>query len=96
MSSQKPRIARCFSLVFAIVLLLGVQGAAMSRADILYVANSGNNTIVKVTSSGVASTFATSGLYGPEGVAFDGAGNLYAANFFDNTIEKFTPSALSE
>ena len=62
-----------------------------ARADILYVANSGDNTIEKFTPGGVGSVFANSGLNVPLGLAFDTAGNLYAANVFGNTIQKFTP-----
>lgn len=74
-------------------LLLGGFPAA-GRADILYVANSGNNTIAKVTSSGVSSVFASSGLSKPTGVAFDRAGNLYVANSGNDTIVKFTPGGV--
>ena len=71
-------------------LLLGGLGTATCRADILYVANAGNNTIEKFTSGGVGSVFASTGLNNPRGLAFDSAGNLYAANVGNNTIEKFT------
>jgi hypothetical protein len=66
-------------------LLLGSL-AAPGRADILYVSNFGDNTIVKVTSDGVVSVFAdaSDGLSGPFGLAFDSAGNLYVANSGNN------------
>jgi DNA-binding beta-propeller fold protein YncE len=77
----------------AIVGLLLGGLTAPCYADILYVANTGNNTIVKFTSGGVASVFANSGLDNPVGLAFDSAGNLYVANAGNsNTIMKFTPS----
>jgi hypothetical protein len=67
----------------------------------LFVSNSGTNgslknTIVKFTSDGVRSTFATafSGLSSPQGLAFDSAGNLYVANSGNGTIEKFTPEGI--
>ena len=75
--------------ISGLLLFSGLNAA--SRADILYVANAGNNTIEKFTTSGSASVFANSGLNDPQGLAFDSAGNLYATNI-DNTIEKFTTS----
>ncbi len=47
-------------------------------------------TVVKITSTGSASPFAT--LDGaPTGLAFDKAGNLYASNWTRNLINKITP-----
>ena len=71
----------------------------------LFVADAGNQTIRKVTSTGVVSTFAgTAGSYGysdgvgaaarfntPKGLAIDAAANLYVA---DNSIRKISPSAV--
>ena len=54
-------------------------------------ANGGNNTIEKFSSTGTyLGVFASSGLNGPLGLAFDSAGNLYAANANARTIEKFS------
>lgn len=79
-------------------------GIAFDNGGNLFVANSGTNggldslknTIVKFTSDGVRSTFATafSGLSSPQGLAFDSAGNLYVANSGNGTIEKFTPTGI--
>src|SRR4029077_822787 len=66
-------------------------GPAAGLADTIYVSNNGTNTIVKFTSGGAGSVFASSGLNQPYGLAFDNACNLYAANYAGNTIEKFTP-----
>ena len=57
------------------------DGLAFDAAGNLYVANSGNTTVLKktvseVTPAGVVSTFAT-GFDEPDGLAFDAAGNLY-------------------
>lgn len=71
-----------------LVLLLVLAGE--SRADILYVANNGNNTISKIRSDGTGSLFASGfgisqsgGAMG--GLAFDTAGNLYATDEHDPT-----------
>jgi sugar lactone lactonase YvrE len=75
------------------------SGIAFDNDGNLFVANSGTNgslknTIVKFTTNGFRSTFATasSGLSGPQGLAFDSTGNLYVANSLNGTILKFTPN----
>src|SRR5512135_3305423 len=61
------------------------QGLAFDASGNLFAANSGNNTIAKITSGGTVSPFA-SGLSSPQGLAFDASGNLYVANNGDSTI----------
>jgi len=77
-------------------------GLAFDNAGNLFVSNSGTNgtlrnTIVKFTTNGVRSTFATStsGLSQPQGLAFDSAGNLYVVNAGNGTVEKFKPDGTS-
>jgi sugar lactone lactonase YvrE len=75
------------------------RGVAVDGAGIVYVADTGNHTIRKITSSGVVSTFAgTPGsagsvegtgsaarFNGPAGVALDASGKLYVADAFNAT-----------
>jgi len=83
------------------------SGVAATAAGIVYVADSGNGTIRKVTAAGVVSTLAGSaGNYGsadgtgsaasfgdPVGVAVDAGGNVYVADTGNNSIRKITPAA---
>ena len=77
-------------------------GLAFDGQGILFVSNSGTNgslanTIVKFSTNGIRSTFATDfdGLSNPRGLAFDSAGYLYVANSGDGTVLKFSPDGTS-
>ena len=75
-------------------LLLGVLGAADSRADVIYVANQTEGTIEKFASDGTSIANFVTGLTYPAGIAFDHAGNLYVSDSLDNTITKITPGGV--
>ena len=80
------------------------SGVAVDSTGDLYVADSGNHTIRKVTSAGLVTTLAgqaeTSGtndgpgsaarFYYPQGVAVDSAGNVFVADRYNHTIRKVT------
>jgi DNA-binding beta-propeller fold protein YncE len=68
-------------------------GLAFDGAGNLFVATYSENTIRKLTPSGVMSVFATVGVQDPHGLAFDGSGNLYVASE-PGYIEKFTPGGV--
>ncbi len=79
-------------------------GMAADGNGNVYVADSGNSTIRKITSAGVVSTFAGSAgntgssdgtgsaarFNSPQGVAVDNAGNIYVADSNNDTIRKIT------
>lgn len=80
------------------------RGIAIDSAGTLYVADTDNNTIRKVTPAGVVSTFAGSGnsdttdgkgtlasFNQPAGIAVDSTGNVYVADTRNATIRKILP-----
>lgn len=81
---------------------------AADGAGNIYVADTANNTIRKITPAGVVTTLAgkagTSGnangtgsaarFYSPSGVAVDTAGNVFVADTVNDTIRKVTPAGM--
>jgi hypothetical protein len=84
------------------------RGVSMDGAGNVYVADTDNHTIRKITAGGVVTTLAgTAGVSGitdgtgaaarfnsPRGVAVDSAGNVYAADAYNGTIRKITPAGV--
>ncbi len=86
----------------------GAVSVAVDGSNNVYLVNDNIQTVRKITSDGIVSTFAGStGAHGtndgtgsaarfnyPRGVAADNAGNVYVADTLNNTIRKVTPAGV--
>ena len=84
------------------------SGLAIDKYDNLYVADSFNQAIRKITPQGMVSTFSggvlglgfadgggsTASFNNPTAITIDGSGNLYVADTFNAAIRKITPSGV--
>ena len=72
---------------------MALQGIAVDSAGNVYVTESGNKDVRKITPSGLVTTLVTSGpgkLGEPHGIALDASGNLYIGDAGVNLVRKVT------
>ena len=69
---------------------------AVDNSGFVYVADSNNNEIRKITPQGVVTTLIgpKAGLYGPSGIAVNAAGTVYVSNTYGYAIEQITPAGV--
>ena len=84
------------------------EGVTVDTSGNVYVADTGNHTIRKITPAGTVTTLAgTAGVYGsangtgvaarfnrPSGLAVDGSGNVYVADTYNSSIRQITPAGI--
>jgi sugar lactone lactonase YvrE len=89
-------------------LFASPQGVAVDGAGNVFVADTGNATIRKITSAGLVTTIAgaagnpgnadgvgtNSQFFAPTGVAVDNANNIYVADTFNHTIRRIAPGGV--
>jgi sugar lactone lactonase YvrE len=103
-----PGIAGSTNATGTNALFNGPEGLAVDAGGNVYVADSGNDLIRKISSAGVVTTLAgkagvagsTNGtgtsamFFAPAGVAVDSSTNVYVADYGNHTIRKITPAGV--
>ena len=103
-----PDVSRTFSVLPVPAEFSYPNGLTVDSGGNIFVADTNNHTIRKITPAGVITTFAgTAGapgsadgtgaaasFYLPSGICVDGADNLYVADTYNHTIRQITPAAV--
>jgi hypothetical protein len=69
-------------------------GVAVDSASNVYVADTDNNVIKKISFGTETATTIGPEFNGPQGVAVDGSGNVYVADTGDNVVKKIAPNGV--
>ncbi|MBZ5579046.1 MAG: SMP-30/gluconolactonase/LRE family protein [Acidobacteriia bacterium] len=75
----------------ALAQLNGPQGIAKDPSGNLYISDTRNAVIRKISAGGDISTLAGTSLVFPRGLASDASGNVYVADYKDNKVKRIAP-----
>jgi hypothetical protein len=89
----KIHISPNIKLLVGLIVASTISFPIAASAATLYAANAGSNSIDKISSTGVVSTFAT-GLSNPTALVFDSSGNLFEADAGSNSINKISSTGV--
>ena len=72
--------------------LVGPEGTAVDAQGDVFIVDTSQNRVIKVTPSGTQTIVPTTGLSEPIGVAVDSSGNLFVADTLNRRVVKVTPT----
>jgi sugar lactone lactonase YvrE len=69
---------------------VGPQAIAIDATGSIWLANTGANNVIRMSSAGLITQTLTTGIAAPNALALDGTGNLWVSNFTGNSVAAFS------